>query len=359
MANRKELMKHTLALAGRVILEAPMMLARHGLDPKHFAAVVKEAVLSNPDIISCTQESLARALRKCCRDGIIPDGDSGAIVPFGNEAVAMPMVTGLKHMAYQALGAEIRAGAIYEGDAVEVIQGVGVEPMIKVTATGTEFFTDNKDAPVVGAYCWLKLPHEDMPRLTIFKPRDIDRVRASSRAKGGPWKTWPDRMAVKSCVKSAINDIRYMRDDKSETLFRVVEDDNEAEHGRRVIDGTAELVGVGDDEPEQTQAPDVQKPKITRRSPKAAAKPTKDQQAAEAAKVAEVQKVAQEKAEADRKGTLDAKEKAAAMLQQAQESQQQDPESEKPPIGDDSDGWMSESGQNTFLPDDGMDDTAL
>ena len=116
MANRKQLMANVTNMATKVITDNPMMLARHGIRAEHFAATVREAILANPDIINCTEQSLAKAIRICCRDGIVPDGKFGAIVPMGAEAVAMPMVDGLKQMAYRYLKAEIRSGAIYDGD---------------------------------------------------------------------------------------------------------------------------------------------------------------------------------------------------------------------------------------------------
>ena len=329
MTTRRELMASTITLAEKTVFDSPAMLARHGYDKEKFALIVREAIITNPDIINCTQTSLAQAVRRCCRDGIVPDGDMGAIVPFGTEAVAMPMVNGLKKLAFDCLGAEIRSGAIFDGQEVSVIQGVGIEPQISIVATGTSFFTDGQDAPVVGAYCWLKLPNEDTARLTLFTKRDIDRVRAISRAKNGPWKIWPDRMSEKSVVKRGISLIKYMKDTRTEALFNMVESDDEAEFGPVTIDGTAtevkepKKVGKGKSPPKPAaDKPAAKEP--AQEKPKPAAAPKPEKQAQESNELPDV--------EEDDGGHAD-----------------------DPGPGDDD--WTEEETQGSFLPEE--DDTSL
>ena len=249
LERRRTLMNKTLQDAKKIIEDSPMMLAAQGIQREHFAEIVREAIIANPDIITCSETSLAQAFRKCCRDGIVPDGLSGAIVPFGQEAVALTMVNGYKRMAHEGLGAEIREGAILDGDEIRITQGVGIKPTLEVIIKDTSYFTASVEKPVVGSYCWLKLPHEEWPRLYLYRLNDIERARAASRAQNGPWKVWPDRMAVKSVINSAIRSLRYLRDARSELLFRAVEDDIQAEfdqaHARGHHQGYVLLHRVG------------------------------------------------------------------------------------------------------------------
>ena len=206
--NRQELIAatHTRLQRAAVAVKAnAMTLAMHGQDPDQFGKIIREALLNNPDIVSASEQSLAQAVAKCCRDNIIPDGDQGALVIFGGQAVAMPMVSGILQMAVEDLEAEIRSGVVYQGDNVEVIEGVGpnVDPQIRVTSDAS-IFTSRKGEGVIGAYLWVKLPEEKTARLILFSSDDIRRARAASRAQNGPWKTWPDRMAEKACIKSGI-----------------------------------------------------------------------------------------------------------------------------------------------------------
>ena len=242
----KEKRQHFLTLADQAIKFNAMTLASHGVDQEFFAGVVREAILANPDVLQAEEKSFAQAIRKCCLNNIIPDGDYGAIVVFGTQAVAMPMVQGIKRMAVEQLDAELHYGAVYEGDDVEIVTGVGVTPYVKVLTTGTDVFTQRKGENVIGAWCSIKLPSEEHPRITIYTKDEIARARNVSRAKNGPWKTWPERMAVKSCVKSAVWDLRYLASAKARAakMFKILEEDNTAEYEGATIEyGSASDAG--------------------------------------------------------------------------------------------------------------------
>ena len=227
-----------LEVVDQAIKHSIMTLAQQGVDHEKFALIVREAVIANPDIVTANETSFARAIRKCCRDAIIPDGDRGALVVFGQEVVAMPMVSGMLQMAAEDLEAEIRSGVVHEGDQIKIIEGVGVEPQIITESEGTDIFLNRNKDNVIGAWCWIKLPFEDTPRITLFSKSEIDRARSVSRAKNGPWVNWPERMAEKSCVKSAIWRIRYLAHVRKNggRLLRVIEDDNSAEFGEAQVD---------------------------------------------------------------------------------------------------------------------------
>ena len=296
----KQLMEQTLQTAVRVVRESPMMLSRRGINAEAFAQIVQEAVLQKPEIILCTPSSLGKAFRSCANYAIVPDGDQGAIVPFGKEAVFMPMVNGLKHIAYDELGIEIRSGAIYDGEnIVRLVQGVGVEPLIEIEPSDPVAFFKQTEFQPIGAWCWLKVPDERFARLTLYRKHEIDRARSASRAKGGPWKTWPDRMAEKACVKSALNRLRYMRTDQNKRLFDAMDEDTRSEYGTQRVDLEGVAIDVTPDEPEKTApAPDDPKPAKAKTASKAKPK-TQDTKPAEKAKPkpAETGKKAQKPAE--------------------------------------------------------------
>ena len=287
--NRQQLIEvrnARLATAEAAIKNSAMTLAAHNVDPDKFGMVIREALLANPEIVKAEERSFARAIRKCCRDGIIPDGDRGALVIFAGEAVAMPMVQGILQMASEDLKAEIRSGVVHEGDMIRVIEGVGVDPQIRIESEGTEIFLSRKGENVIGAWCWIKLPFEKTARLVLFSQDEIRRARAASRAQNGPWKTWPERMAEKACVKSAIWRLRYLAhvQNQGSRLLRVVEDDNRAEYGTAHVDDVlygdgatvieGEVVEVEDRNPPAEKDPE--KPRQRRRQ----AAPAGDQPAA-------------------------------------------------------------------------------
>ena len=229
--------KAMVDVAKAAVTNSAMTLATQGIDAEKFGAILQEAILANPDIVGADERSLARAVRKCCRDGIIPDGDQGALVIFKGEAVALPMVSGLMRMAVTDLGAEIRSGVVHDGDEVRIVEGVGVDPIIEITS-GADVFKSRTSKNLIGAWCWIKLPFEATPRIVLFSQDQINRARAASRAKNGPWQTWPERMAEKSCIKSAIWRLRHLAHVQRDggRVLRVIEDDNNAEYGDKVVD---------------------------------------------------------------------------------------------------------------------------
>lgn len=291
--NRQQLvaaMNLRLETAARAVKASAMTIAAHGVDAEQFGEVIREALLNNPDIVSADEKSLAQSVRKCCRDYIIPDGDRGAIVLFGNEARAIPMVAGLEQMVIEQVGAEIRSGVVYEGDNVRVIEGLN--PDIQIISDGTDIFTQRKGANVIGAWCWLKFPWEETARLVLYSLDDINRSMAASRMANGPWKIWKDRMSRKACVKSAIWQQRaaIRARGKGSRLLRIIEEDTKAEYGETRVDeamfggDTIEGTAV---EVQQTQdgdqpAKDKPKPRAQRKAPPAQEKPAPVQETARA-----------------------------------------------------------------------------
>lgn len=74
------------------------------LVPEHVSketlkAAMIEAVCQNPQLLLCDSRSLFSALKKCAKDGLMPDGREGVITPYKGEAAWNPMVGGLRKRA--------------------------------------------------------------------------------------------------------------------------------------------------------------------------------------------------------------------------------------------------------------------
>ena len=183
--------KRYLDVASSAVKHSAMTLAQHGLDPEKFGLIIREAVLANPDVLKSDELSFAQAIRKCCINNIIPDGEQGAIVVMGGEAVAIAMVMGIKRMAYEDLDADIREGAIYESDDIIITEEIGpegVQTTIELKTT-TESLKTRKGIEVVGAWCWLKLPNEKYARVT---PLQSGRYRPDEEGEPGEVRTVAD-----------------------------------------------------------------------------------------------------------------------------------------------------------------------
>ena len=153
-----------VAVGKEAVKHSALTLAMHGIDSDQFAGVMVEALLANPDIARADGRALARAVRKCCQHAIIPDGDRGAIVMFGAEPVAMPMVQGLLQMATEDLEAHILSGVVHEGDNVTVIEGVGPNVDPTITSIPTSPSSPRASARTslargAGSSCHSRTPH--------------------------------------------------------------------------------------------------------------------------------------------------------------------------------------------------------
>jgi recombination protein RecT len=105
---------------------------------------------------------------------------------------------GLMHLAQQT-GSILwgQAKIVYAGDQYENT-GIDSAPSHKSNP-----FKPNKDrGEVIGAYCTVKT--SDGSYLTEEMNIDeLNKIRDSSKASNGPWKTWPEEMMRKSVVKRA------------------------------------------------------------------------------------------------------------------------------------------------------------
>src|SRR3546814_609098 len=60
-----------------------------------FTRVAQTAIQNQPDLANVDRKSLFGAIVRLAQDGLLPDGREAAIVKFGNQAQAMPMIAGI------------------------------------------------------------------------------------------------------------------------------------------------------------------------------------------------------------------------------------------------------------------------
>lgn len=89
------------------------------IDAFRNAAIV--AVQDNPSILSCSPDSVFKAIRRLAGAGLVPDGREAAIVPFKGQAQAMPMVGGLRKIARNSGEiASLWDEVVYQGERLKV-----------------------------------------------------------------------------------------------------------------------------------------------------------------------------------------------------------------------------------------------
>ena len=225
-------------------------LTSHGIDKDKFSLVVAEALITNPNIINANQTELARSLRQCCQDGLIPNGREAVITVNKHGGVQyLAMRDGYCKIIHRLLGASIESGYVTKGQNVRIKKQAGYDDTVEIDF---DFGAAESD-DIIGAWCWLKVPNQPA-FVHTFTKSDIEKAQAASRVKGdGPWKLWKGRMAEKAVVKSAMRKAVYMfptLDDKViDEINRVFGEENEAPV---VIEGEShevEAVTVVDEAP--------------------------------------------------------------------------------------------------------------
>ena len=161
-----------------------------------FTRVAQTAIQNNPDLLNVDRKSLFGAIVRLAQDGLLPDGREGAIVKFGNQAQAMPMIAGvLKKIRQSGDVAKISAQVVYENDHFVVSYGFDED------VTHNPPPLDKPRGKAIGAYATAVL--KDGSRLLeVMSLEEIEKVRNVSRAKGnGPWVAWWGEMARKTVMR--------------------------------------------------------------------------------------------------------------------------------------------------------------
>lgn len=82
--------------------------------------VALHAILRVPKLADCTGESIAEAVMRCARTGLMPDGHEAAIIPFKDTATFVPMYHGLVKLAYNHPSIkDVMASVLHEKDHFE------------------------------------------------------------------------------------------------------------------------------------------------------------------------------------------------------------------------------------------------
>lgn len=162
---------------------------------ERFARVVMTAIQNNGDLLTCSRRSLFNAAMRAAQDGLLPDGRDGAIVPYKGEAQWMPMVGGIrKKVRNSGEIATWDVHAVYANDHFEF--ELGDDPFIRHRPALTD------RGAIIAVYSVATLKSGEKSR-DVMSIEDVEKIRAKSRAKGGPWSdpTFYPEMAKKTVAR--------------------------------------------------------------------------------------------------------------------------------------------------------------
>jgi recombination protein RecT len=157
-------------------------------------AAITAAAL-NPDIFECSRQSIMQALLRACRDGLLPDGIEGVIVPFKKQATWIRTYVGLlRQFRRSGQFKWIKADVVREGDEFDHF----------VDEHGEHFrhrARDSFSAPITKAYA-AAITKDDGFFVTVMTLQEINKHKAKSRATrdDAPWREWFEEMAKKTCI---------------------------------------------------------------------------------------------------------------------------------------------------------------
>lgn len=161
-----------------------------------FQRVSYSAVLANPKLAACDRASLFQACLTCASDGLLPDGQEAAIVPFKGKARYMPMVKGLLKKARNSGElVSIYADTVYTKDGWEFYSD---ETGVHLRHEPADDDDDRGEFRLV--YCVAKTIKDGVYIQRMTK-KQVDKVRRMSKQQDGPWKEWYDEMAIKSVIR--------------------------------------------------------------------------------------------------------------------------------------------------------------
>jgi recombination protein RecT len=190
------------------------------IEPRQFIRAAMTSASLNPEILATSWQSFWNACLRACRDGLLPDGVEGAIVPYKDKANWIPM--------YQGLLRRFRRSGQFKWITADVVRWG--EQFVHFIDEGGEHFKHvpaaNDDAAIVKTYA-CALTKDGGFFVAVLSPRDIDKIKRMSRAQrdDAPWNMWPEEMMKKSALRRLIKLLPTTRD-----LIPTEEDDDEPPH---------------------------------------------------------------------------------------------------------------------------------
>lgn len=210
-----------------------------------FIGVCKTAVLQNPDIAQADRRTFFTSCMNAANDGLFPDGKEAVLNVYNTKIKIdgrdtwikkvqyLPMAGGMiKKLYATGLVTFVDACAVYEADQFDYERGDN--PRLSHRPT-----MDDNPGEIICAYAVIKLRNGEIKR-EVMPRRDIEKVRASSKAPDGPgWKTWYDQFAIKSVIKRSYKQLPKMKEVES-----VFDHDDEAMGFESRANNTLDNLGI-------------------------------------------------------------------------------------------------------------------
>jgi recombination protein RecT len=176
------------------------------IEPRQFIRAAMTSAALNPDILATSWQSFWNACLRACRDGLLPDGVEGAIVPYKDKANWIPM--------YQGLLRRFRRSGQFKWVAANVVHlDETFEHYIDETGEHFKHVPNENNTTIVKTYA-CALTKDGGFFVAVLTLGDIEKIKRMSRAQreDAPWKMWPEEMMKKSALRRLVKYLPTARD---------------------------------------------------------------------------------------------------------------------------------------------------
>lgn len=179
------------------------------ITPERMTALVLTSFQKNPSLLECSVESILGCVYESAKLGLEPD--TGAqlahMIPYKGKATLQIGFRGMAMLARRAMGKDVAMG----GDCVraqDLFEHENFPPSLRHSIQRVDGIPmrDEQRGEIVASYAWVRWPNGHTQYRVCYRD-ELDRARAASRAKGGPWTQWPDQMAIKTAKKRLCKDL--------------------------------------------------------------------------------------------------------------------------------------------------------
>jgi recombination protein RecT len=155
------------------------------------------AAQQSPELLERVSfDSFWLALMKACRDGLLPDGVNGAIVPFKGTATWIPM--------YRGLVSRFQRSGHFKWIGADFHRKDDKSWRMWTDEMGPHFLHDKGPGTGVIVETYAAATTKDGGFfVTTVSPEDMQRIRNESRAsrEDSPWAKWPEQMMLKTAIR--------------------------------------------------------------------------------------------------------------------------------------------------------------
>lgn len=174
---------------------------------ERFQMVAANAILHDSNVYNAfcrDPRAIMSEIALAAQDGLLLDKRQAALVPFKGQYKYMPMMSGLKIKASKSPDiAKINdAQLVYENDVFEYEAGDNE----KIIHKPDPFSTKKERGKLIGAYAVAHLKNGQVKR-SVMSIEELEKRRAVSKAKNGPWQGWEEEMYKKTVMKALCNSL--------------------------------------------------------------------------------------------------------------------------------------------------------